>query len=79
LSKFVSVGFGSYVDADKAVAVLNPDSAPIRRKIQEAKENGNLVDSTYGRKVRTVIVMESGQLVTCAISTDTLAERLNKD
>ena len=77
MSRFVSAGFGSYVDADKTIAILSPDSAPIRRKIQEAKEAGTLIDATYGRKIRTVLCMEGGAVMVCAIATETMAERLN--
>lgn len=77
MSKFISAGFGSYVDAEKVEALLAPDSAPIRRKIQEAKEAGRLIDATYGRKIRTVLYLESGDIMILAIATETMAERLN--
>ena len=77
MSRFVSAGFGSFVDADKVTAILPPDSAPIRRRIQEAKEAGMLIDATFGRKVRTVLYMIQGTVMVCAIATETMAERLN--
>lgn len=77
MSKFVSAGFGSYVDAEKIAAVLQPDSAPVRRRIQEAKEASQLIDATYGRKIRAVLYMENGWIMICAIGADTMAERLN--
>lgn len=77
MSRFISAGFGSFVDADKVVALLQPDSAPVRRKIQEAKEAGHLIDATYGRKIRTVLYMQSGDIMICGIATETMAERMN--
>ena len=77
MSRFISAGFGEDVDAEKVVALLQPDSAPIRRKIQEAKESGLLIDATYGRKVRTVLFMQNGAIMICGIATETMAERLN--
>ena len=71
MSRFVSAGFGSFVDADKVTAILPPDSAPIRRRIQEAKEAGMLIDATFGRKVRTVLYMIQGTVMVCAIATET--------
>ena len=77
--QFVSVGFGSNVCVDRVVAVLNPDSAPIRRRIQEAKEAHELIDATYGRKIRAVLIMDSGHVMVTAIAPDTLVARMNSE
>jgi hypothetical protein len=73
----VNVGFGSVINAGRIIAVVGSDSAPIKRRIQEARENGLLVDATYGRKTRAVVIMDSGHLVISAIAPETIAGRLN--
>lgn len=72
----VSIGFGSVIHADRLIAILNADSAPIRRKIQEAREKGLLVDASYGRKTRSVLIMDSGQVILSAILPETLVSRV---
>ena len=72
----VSIGFGSVVHAERIIAILNAESAPIRRKIQEAREQGILVDASYGRKTRSVLVMDSGQIILSAILPETLTARI---
>jgi len=74
--KLVNIGFGNLVSADKVVAVVSPESAPIKRMVQEAKERGVLIDATYGRKTRAVLVMDSDHVILSAIPTDKMAERL---
>lgn len=76
-AKFVSIGFGSIVNVSKISAVVSPESAPIKRLISEARQKGTLIDATYGRKTRSVIIMESGQVVLSLITADTVAQRLN--
>ena len=73
--QLLSVGYGSVVNADRIVAILDADSAPIKRAIQEAKESGKLIDATYGRKTRSVLVMDSGHLLVSAIQSETIAGR----
>ena len=77
-TKFVSIGFGSIVNASKISAVVSPESAPVKRLISEARQKGVLIDATYGRKTRSVIIMESGQVVLSLITADTVAQRLNQ-
>ena len=77
--RLVNIGFGSTVNADRIVAVLSPDSAPIRRRIQEAKESHMLVDATYGRKIRAVLIMDSDHVVVSAIASDTIANRVEEE
>jgi regulator of extracellular matrix RemA (YlzA/DUF370 family) len=75
--KLINIGYGNMISAEKIVAVVNPESAPIKRLVQEAKDSGNAIDATYGRKTRSVVVMDSGHIVLSSIITDTLAARIN--
>ena len=77
--KLINIGFGNMINASKLVAVVSPDSAPIKRIIQESKEKGNLIDATQGRRTRAVIVMDSGHTVLSAIQPETIASRLDAD
>ena len=77
-AKFIWIGFGSIVNASKISAVVSPESAPVKRLIAESRQRGTLIDATYGRKTRSVIVMESGQLVLSLITAETIAQRLNQ-
>lgn len=73
----VNIGFGNMVSANKIVAVVSPESAPIKRVIQDAKENGTLIDATYGRRTRAVIVTDSDHVILSAIQPETVAHRLD--
>ncbi|MEE0931189.1 MAG: DUF370 domain-containing protein [Acutalibacteraceae bacterium] len=73
--KLINIGFGNLVSADKVVAVVSPDSAPIKRIIQDAKEQGLLIDATYGRKTRSVIVAESEHIILSAINPESIGNR----
>lgn len=75
--KLINVGFGNIVAAQRVVAVVSPESAPIKRIIQEAREKGTLIDATYGRRTRAVIVTDSGHLVLSAVQPETVAQRLS--
>ena len=75
MSQFIHVGFGNIVNMEKAIAVVSPDSAPIKRLVQTAKENGTAVDATQGRKTKAVLVMENGQLVLSALLPETISNR----
>ncbi len=77
--KLINIGFGNIVSADKIVTIVNPDAAPIKRLIQEAKDNKTAIDATCGRKTRAVIVTDSGYLVLSAIQPETIAARIDKD
>mgnify|MGYP002508044747 CR=1 FL=1 len=61
--QFLNIGYGNMVSANRIIAILSPDSAPIKRIVQETKEKGALIDATYGRKTRSVIMMDTGQIV----------------
>lgn len=73
----VNIGFGNMVAGDRVIAVANQDSAPIKRIVQEARESGRLIDATYGRKTKAVMIMDSGHVVLSALQAETLASRLN--
>ena len=77
--KLINIGFGNTVSADKIIAIVSPDSAPIKRMIQDAKDNGSAIDATFGRKTRAVIIMNSNHLVLSAVQAETIAGRIDKD
>lgn len=74
--KLVNVGFGSMVSAQRLIAVVGPDSAPIKRMIQEARDAGNLIDATYGRKTKAVLIMDSDHVVLSALQPESVAARM---
>lgn len=74
--KLVNIGFGNTVVADKIVAIVSPDSAPIKRMVQEAKDCKTAVDATYGRRTRAVLIMDSGHVILSAVQPETVAGRL---
>ena len=76
--KLVNIGFGSYVSPDRLVAVLDPDSNPIKRVASAAREDGKLIDATYGRKTKSVLVADSGHVILCPLSPDTVSQRLTE-
>lgn len=76
--KLVNIGFGNMVSADKVLAVVSPESAPIKRMVQEAKEKGSCIDATFGRKTKAVLVMDGGTVVLSAILPETVAGRFNE-
>ncbi len=76
--KLINVGFGNIVSADKIVAIVSPESAPIKRIIQEARERGVLIDATYGRRTRAVIITDSDHVVLSALQPETVAHRLEE-
>lgn len=71
--RLINIGFGNAVNADKIVAVVSPEAAPIKRMVQTAKDKGMAIDATCGRKTRSVIVCESDHIVLCALQPETLA------
>lgn len=74
--KLVNIGFGNIVAANRIIAIVGPESAPIKRVIQEAREKGVLIDATYGRRTRAVIVTDSGHVILSAVQPETVANRL---
>ena len=75
--KLLNIGFGNMVSANRLVAIVSPESAPIKRIIQDAKERGTLIDATYGRRTRAVIVTDSDHVILSAVQPETVANRLN--
>ena len=73
--KLINIGFGNMVSAERMLAVVSPDSAPIKRLIQESRERGMLIDATYGRKTAAVFIMDSDHVVLSAIPAAKIAER----
>lgn len=74
--QLIHVGYNSMVNAHRVLAILNADSAPIKRQIAEAREAGTLIDATYGRKTRSVLVMDSNHLVLSALQAETVSQRI---
>ena len=74
--KLINIGFGNMVAAARLVAIVSPESAPIKRIIQDAKERGTLIDATYGRRTRAVLVMDSEHVILSAIQPETVANRM---
>ena len=75
----INIGFGNMVSANRLIAIVSPESAPIKRIIQEARDKGFLIDATYGRRTRAVIIMDSDHVVLSAIQPETVANRLDED
>ena len=73
--KLLNIGFGNAVSMDRIIAIISPDSAPVKRMIQDAKDRGILIDATYGRKPRTVVVTDSGHIILSGLQTDTITGR----
>lgn len=73
--KLINIGFGSMVAAGRVLSIMDPDSAPIKRVIQEAKERGMLVDASYGRKTQSVLLMDTDHVILSAMTPETLAQR----
>ena len=73
--RFINIGFGNVVAAQRILAVLSPDSAPIKRMIQEAKERGMLVDASFGRSTRSVLLMDTDQVIRSALGPEQLSGR----
>lgn len=78
MAGFVNIGFGNIINSNKITTIINPDSAPSKRMVQKAKEEGMLTDATQGRKTKAVLVLENGTLVLSALQPETLASRLNQ-
>lgn len=75
MSRLIHIGFGNIVNTEKIIAVVSPDSAPIKRLVQNAKERGTAIDATQGRKTKAVLVMENNQVVLSALLPETIANR----
>lgn len=74
--KLINIGFGNVVSVNRIIAIISPESAPIKRIIQEARDKGMLIDATYGRRTRAVVVTDSGHILLSAVQPETVANRL---
>ena len=77
--KFISIGFGNMVSAGRIVAIASPDSAPVKRLVQDAKEDGRVIDVSCGRRTRSVIITDSDHVILSAIQTETITNRLSSE
>ena len=77
--RLINIGFGNMVNAGKLIAIVSPESAPIKRIVQEARDKGSLIDATYRRRTRAVIIMDSDHVVLSAVQPETVANRLNDE
>lgn len=77
--QLINIGFGNIVSANRIIAIVSPESAPIKRIVQEARDNGNAVDATYGRRTRAVLIMDSGHIILSAVQPETVAGRVDKE
>ncbi len=75
--KLINIGFGNSICANRLIAIVSPESAPIKRVIQEAREKSRLIDATYGRRTRAVIIMDSSHVILSAVQPETVANRLD--
>ena len=78
-ARLVNVGYGTVVDIDRIIAIVSPESAPVKRIIQEAKEERKLIDATYGKRTRAVIIMDNSHVILSAIQPETITNRVNND
>ena len=74
--KLINIGFGNMVAANRLVAIVSPESAPIKRIIKDARESGSLIDATYGRRTRAVIITDSDHIILSAVQPETVANRI---
>jgi len=74
--KLINIGFGNMVSAGRLIAIVSPDSAPIKRMVQEARDCGTLIDASYGRRTRAVLIMDNDHLVLSALQPETVSNRL---
>ena len=79
MTDLLHVGFGANVVAQRILAICDPDSAPLKRMVRRAKEEGSIIDVTYGRRVKTVIVLDTGHVVLAALQPETIAGRLQRE
>lgn len=76
--KLIGIGFGNYVSAKRVISIVSPESAPIKRMIQEVRERGALIDASFGRSTRAVLVMDSGNVILSALTPENLAARFEE-
>ena len=74
--KLINIGFGNMAAANRIMAIISPESAPVKRIVQESRDRGQLIDATYGRKTRAVLIMDTGQIILSAVQPETISHRL---
>ncbi|HIV12467.1 MAG: DUF370 domain-containing protein [Clostridiales bacterium] len=79
MARFINIGFGNMVNADKVVVVVRPDAAPVKRMVQAAKENGRIIDATQGRRTKAVLMTEESFVILSALQPDTIGRRIQSD
>ncbi|MBM7555475.1 extracellular matrix/biofilm regulator RemA [Halanaerobacter jeridensis] len=77
--KLINIGFGNIVAANRIIAIVSPESAPIKRVIQDARDRGMLIDATYGRRTRAVVITDSDHVILSAVQPETVSQRLDDD
>ncbi|PPA72107.1 extracellular matrix/biofilm regulator RemA [Jeotgalibacillus proteolyticus] len=78
--KLINIGFGNIVSANRIITIISPESAPVKRLVQDARERGTLIDATYGRRTRAVMIMDSDHVILVAVQPETVASRfVDKD
>mgnify|MGYP003440616982 CR=1 FL=1 len=77
--QLINIGFGNIVSANRIISIVSPESAPIKRLVQEAKDSKMAIDATYGRRTRAVLIMDSGHVILSAVQPETVAGRLDKE
>ena len=77
--KLIAIGFGNLVSAERIVSVVSPESAPIKRMIQDVRERGALIDASFGRSTRSVLIMDSGNVILSALTPEVLGARLDEN
>ena len=77
--KLINIGFGNMVNADRVIGIVSPDSAPIKRIVQDAREKGALIDASYGRRTRAVLIMDSDHVILSGIPLESIAGRFEKE
>lgn len=78
-TKLINIGYGNYINLSRLVAIISPESAPIKRMIKENRGSNDLIDATFGRKTRSVIVLDNKQLVLSALQAETINAKINKE
>ena len=79
MARLINIGFGNGVNSDKILAVVNPDAAPVKRMITRAKEAGQIIDATQGRRTKAVVILEGGSVLLSALQPETVSRRFNAD
>jgi len=77
--KLINIGFGNMVNADRVIGIVSPDSAPIKRIVQDAREKGMLIDASYGRRTRSVLIMDSDHVILSGIQMESIAGRFDEE